>query len=216
MTYFPWSPDYSVGIRLIDNDHKDLVDTVNDLHDAIQARQAEEAVARALAMLATYVQEHFAREEKLMADYGYPGLAAHKAQHGALRRRVHAIRLVHASAPQRLDPGRLLAFLRDWLVRHILQSDLEYVPYLTGETEPHRENQSADTAGQTAVGEIRAAETVKIVLRVPADKVEVLRRCALLLRKGGDPARNLEDLANPLDGMTLAEALTEIAPLLRR
>ena len=215
MTYFPWSTDYSVGIRLIDNDHKDLVDTVNDLYDAIQARRADEAVARALAMLSTYVQEHFAREEKLMADYGYPGLAAHKALHNALRRRVHAIRMVHASDPQRLESAKLLAFLRDWLVHHILESDLDYVPYLTGEAEPQGESQSADTAGQATVGEIRAAETVKIVLRVPADKVEVLRRCALLLRKGGDQARNLEDLANPLDGMTLAEALTEIAPMLR-
>ena len=216
MTFFPWSNDYSVGIRLIDNDHKDLVDTVNDLHDAVQAQQADEAVTRALAMLATYVQEHFAREEKLMADYGYPGLAAHKAQHAALHRKVHAIRLVHVGAPLRLDPARLLDFLRDWLVRHILQSDLQYVPYMIGDAGRAAGSSQGETARQTGAAEPRESEMVEVTLKVPADKVEALRRCALLLRRGGEKAQNLEDLADPLENMTLEEALEEIAPLLRR
>ena len=35
MSYFPWSEEYSVHLRVIDNDHKDLVNTVNTLHEAI-------------------------------------------------------------------------------------------------------------------------------------------------------------------------------------
>lgn len=33
MTCFPWSEEYSVHLRVIDNDHKDLVNTVNGLSD---------------------------------------------------------------------------------------------------------------------------------------------------------------------------------------
>lgn len=212
MAFFPWSPDYSVGIRLIDNDHKDLVDTVNELHDAIEAREGCEAVRRALTMLAGYVREHFTREEQLMADYGYPALAAHKRLHVALRRRVHAIRLVHAEDPFRIDPAKLLDFLRDWLVNHILKSDLQYVPYMTGK--------DSGVKGDSQAPDRRPAEAadgmVALELQIPADKVEMLRRCAILLRKGGDRARSLEEIADPLESMTFEEALEEVAPLVRR
>ncbi len=212
MAFFPWSPDYCVGIRLIDNDHKDLVDTVNELHDAIENWQADEAVGRSLTMLANYVRDHFAREEQLMADYGYPELAAHQDLHAALRRRVHAIRLVHASEPLRIDPARLLDFLRDWLVNHILKSDLQYVPYMTGEAS------SPGKASETPAAQPAAEKTgrVEVMLEVPPDKVQVLRRCAILLRKGGTRAQRLEELTDPLENMTIEEALEEIAPLLRR
>lgn len=212
MAFFPWSPDYSVGIRLIDNDHKDLVDTVNELHDAIEAREGCEAVRRALTMLANYVREHFAREEQLMADYGYPGLAAHKRLHFVLRRQVHAIRLVYADDPLKIDPDRLLAFLRDWLVNHILKSDRQYVPYMTGESAGSKAAAQAPVAPP-------AEETdgpVALELQVPSDKIEVLRRCAVLLSKGGDRAQSLEEIADPLQSMTLEEALEEIASLTRR
>ena len=36
MNLFEWSQDYAVGIRLIDNDHRGLFETINALHEAVQ------------------------------------------------------------------------------------------------------------------------------------------------------------------------------------
>ena len=206
MTYFPWSQDYSVGVRLIDNDHKELVELVNSLYDQIEKSGNQAKIAAALAFLARYVREHFAREEALMADYGYPGLAPHLASHHKLAAKIHAAQRVFNAEPERLDPQKLLLFLREWLVQHILREDMKYVPYLHGEV-----------AGTTAGRSNRSPETAAPVLvevEVPAEKVEVIRRCAQLLATGGEIAAEIEALAEPAAVMTLEESEKLIAELL--
>ena len=213
MAYFPWSQDYSVGIRLIDNDHKDLVDMVNSLHDQISGSDSEEQIATTLAFLARYVREHFTREEALMAQYGYPDLAAHKASHHELAAEIHAAQKVFTSEPERLDPQKLLLFLRDWLVHHILSEDMKYVPYLIGGAGDAPAATSSPPA--PAKGQAQPDEMVTVEVEVPADKVELIRRCAHLLSTGGEIADEIEVLAEPAAAMTLEDAETLIEPLLR-
>jgi len=78
MSFFPWSEEYSVHLRVIDNDHKDLVDTVNALHDGIKGGSARDKIGQIIGNLARYVDDHFVREEGLMEAYSYPNLAQHK------------------------------------------------------------------------------------------------------------------------------------------
>jgi hemerythrin len=130
MTYFPWSNDCSVGIRIIDNDHKDLFGMVNALHVALEGGAPAKNIDSLLAALSRYVEEHFEREEELMAAYNYPGLSAHKAKHKELALDVHALRKAHISHPHRVDRDKFLEYLKNWLSNHILRSDMDYVPYL--------------------------------------------------------------------------------------
>lgn len=210
MTYFPWSQDYCIGVRLIDNDHKELVELVNGLHDQIEASGTKAEIAAALGFLARYVKEHFAREEALLAEYGYPELAAHRAVHHKMTAKIHAAQKVFAADPAWLDPQKLLLFLREWLVHHILGTDKKYVPYLHGEaagaTAPPADAAQQDDALQ---------EAVAVELEVPSDKVDVIRRCAQLLTAGGALAEEIEALAEPAAALTLEDAKKLIAPLLR-
>lgn len=213
MTYFPWSQDYSVGIRLIDNDHKDLVDLVNSLHDQIAESDSQAQITKTLSFLARYVREHFAREEALMADYGYPDLAAHRASHHKMTAKIHAAQQIFASEPERLDPQKLLLFLREWLVHHIVCADMKYVPYLHGEAGDASATPSAPQVQPN--GSAQPVETVTVTVEVPADKVELIRRCALLVGVGDEIAAEIEALAESAAVMTLDEAEKLIAPLLR-
>ena len=76
-----WTPDLSVGVELIDNQHKELFRRVNDLLEASSQGRGKEEIGRLIQFLADYVVTHFAAEERTMARYGYSGLSAHRAEH---------------------------------------------------------------------------------------------------------------------------------------
>lgn len=229
MSFFPWSDEYSVHFRVIDNDHKDLVNTVNALYDAIAEAGDRAQVGQTLGQLASYVDAHFAREEQLMEEYGYPGLAKHKRLHRHLARTVHAIRKVFAENPRAIDPNKLLNFLRKWLIHHILEQDTKYAPYFRGdgETLAESDGEAGDDdeleidffdAGETDSGQLPinghdAEET--IFLTVSADKAAILRRCARLLEEGGTEGIAIEDIVMPVGRMTLEEAAHFARHLLR-
>jgi len=215
MPFLSWSKDYSIKIRAIDNDHKELFDCVNELHRAIQDGDNDEEVSYAISLLARYVKEHFDREEQLMAKYGYPKVAEHKAEHQKLRRMVQAIWRIHADTPTRIDTDKLLAFLCEWLTKHILGSDMRYARYLLGSKAPDDAG-DARTDEQTCETEVADTPTeCKVTVKVPAEDAILIERLALLLRKGGEQAATVQAFARSIDGIDLEESLALAAPVLR-
>jgi len=133
MDYLPWSDDYRVGVAVIDDDHRMLFRLVNRLHARLQAGAGEDAVGEVLEGLADYVETHFAREERYMEECGYPDVVAHATKHRDLARTVRSLRTLYEDDPAGFPEGEILAFLKDWLTGHILKSDMDYVPYITGD-----------------------------------------------------------------------------------
>ncbi len=224
MSFFPWSDEYSVHFRVIDNDHRDLVEIVNALHDSIVNAEGRTQVGRTLSRLATYVDAHFAREEQLMEEYSYPGIIKHKRLHRHLARKVPAIRKVFAENPRRIDPAKLLSFLRDWLVHHILEQDTQYAPYFRGKVEETPDFQSeadgdeeleVDFAEDERSGADGAGPYQTITLTVPAVKAPILLRCAMVLSEDGPISDAIEDMVMPVGRMTLEEAERTARDLLR-
>lgn len=123
-----WNEDLSVGIQEIDEQHKVLVDLLNELNEAIQQRHGKEAAAEILERLADYTRVHFTVEESLMRILGYPDYDEHKRHHEELIRQMRELqqklRAGHASIS-----FELLYFLRNWLTHHIQEGDKRYVPF---------------------------------------------------------------------------------------
>jgi hemerythrin len=217
-TFLAWSDEYSLGIHAIDSDHKTLFDIVNTLHEGL-ARGVTNSNELGIAItgLARYVDEHFEREEKFMDDYCYPEAEAHKAEHRNFMRLVYAARKVHTATPQKLDPHKLLDFLRDWLTGHVLGSDKKIAPYLKGEIITDnlikKRTHETNTASSRQVEPKQDLKTV--MLEVPSRHEDVLRRVALMLRRGGVNAAALLDIADPVSHMSLGEAKDLIRDLLR-
>jgi hemerythrin len=76
-----WSDDLTVGVTLIDEQHKELFKAVDDLSDAMWQGQGKEAVSKLVNFLADYVVEHFGAEERLMVKNEYPLYESHRALH---------------------------------------------------------------------------------------------------------------------------------------
>jgi len=128
MALIQWAPILSVGVTQFDNEHKKLVDMVNNLYDAMKLGKASGAIGTILDELIKYTANHFGAEERLLQQHGYPGLAKHKAEHAALVKQVQEIQKGFKEG--KALPQNLLQFLRDWLMKHIVGEDKLYSAFL--------------------------------------------------------------------------------------
>ena len=123
-----WTPDLSVGIEIIDNQHKRIVEYINQLHEA-RIRQDKEAISQVIEELVDYTLSHFSFEESMMEEAHYRFLAPHKRVHELFVRRV-------AEYQQRFKLGEnvevvagdMQSTLITWLMNHIKREDMDYGP----------------------------------------------------------------------------------------
>ncbi|MCL2657662.1 MAG: bacteriohemerythrin [Betaproteobacteria bacterium] len=125
---FHWHDEFSIGLKEIDEQHKELVRLLNALHEAIHSHRGSATCRKILDSLAAYTVNHFAVEESLMRVSGYPGFESHKKDHEDLVSQVVALQ-------EKLDAGQakisfeLLHFLKQWLMHHIVGADKRFGDY---------------------------------------------------------------------------------------
>ena len=125
MTYMSWTTNLSVNVEEIDLQHKKLVNFIDELSTTMKKRKAKEVLSDILAGLFEYAQKHFYTEEKYFDKFGYPKSSSHKEEHQKFLQKALEFK-------KEFDEGNslvcipLLFFLRDWLVRHINESDKKY------------------------------------------------------------------------------------------
>ena len=126
---FVWDESFRVGIEEIDRQHHRLVELVNELHHEMTMRRGAGILGRVLKGLIDYTEHHFAYEEKMMRETGYPDFAEHQAGHKRLSEQVRGF-LARYEGGDTSILNELLSFLVDWLTQHIKVSDRGYGPYL--------------------------------------------------------------------------------------
>lgn len=129
MSKIEWSKDYSMGSRVIDVHHQQLIDYINQLEEAVEAGNCEPAFLDSIAdKLLDYTDYHFSSEEAYMRKYNYPELQAHIEEHQAFIQEVKRIKELAKSESSGIDL-EILAYLKKWLMQHILIIDKEYSIY---------------------------------------------------------------------------------------
>ncbi|MBI5927121.1 MAG: hemerythrin family protein [Aquabacterium sp.] len=131
MAYFEWADDLVIDRGPIDQDHRHLIDLVNELHTATSRGCGHEVVGDILDRLSQYTHEHLRREEQVMASVGFPHLEGHQRGHGKFVADLESLqtKYEHGSIT---TAAQLSALLRDWLSLHIRRSDRELRNYLEG------------------------------------------------------------------------------------
>jgi hemerythrin-like metal-binding protein len=129
MTYIDWTDNLSVGINVIDEQHKVLFQIINDLHDSMKSGQSKMIIKEVLARLIDYTNFHFSLEETLMDQFGYMESPAHKKMHKDLLADIVAFQLKFERS-QRAMGVQVLTFLKVWLNDHILKTDMKFGNYL--------------------------------------------------------------------------------------
>jgi hemerythrin len=128
MQKIEWNDSLSVGVRKLDEQHKELIRIINALIARDPAEHREE-LTNALDRMTRYAEYHFRSEEEFMLGHGFPDYASHKREHTEFKART-AHFCVEAMANKATLPEELLLYLTDWLQNHILKSDMKYKDFL--------------------------------------------------------------------------------------
>jgi hemerythrin len=126
-----WSNTFSCGFKLIDDQHKELVDMVNEMfhHASGNAEQEHEYFSKIIHQAVQYIKVHFATEEKIMRVAHYPGYAEHKRQHD--RFIIEVLENIHDYETQKhYTLFSFTKFLKDWVLSHIGVMDRQYFLYI--------------------------------------------------------------------------------------
>ena len=125
-----WSRHYSMGIKLIDDQHKGLLDFVNDLFNHSTGREDEERAyfKDVIQVAVSYVKTHFATEEKYMLATKFQGYAEHKKEHDEFILTV-VKSIKDFESGKRLVLEKFAYFLKDWVLSHVAGMDVLYAQY---------------------------------------------------------------------------------------
>jgi hemerythrin len=135
--FVEWDDRYTVGIELIDEQHRELASQVNNLYLNCQKEGQEAKLLFDLNIqpLLRCMSYHFSSEEKMLRRIKYPDLAAHIQQHSAIIKIVtEGIRCIQYEESSVLIAKNRLpefaAYLRDTFINHVAVLDKKYVSYI--------------------------------------------------------------------------------------
>ncbi len=120
-----WNKELSVNIEEIDEQHKILLDIINELFNALQQGKARFMLANTLNRLTDYTLFHFQKEEEYFIQHNYILADEHKAQHLFFIEALDKLK-------QRFAQGdiivsfEIMTMLKEWLQNHIKQSDKKF------------------------------------------------------------------------------------------
>jgi len=122
-----WKADFETGVAEIDEQHMILVHTLNEASLKLKDDAAIDSLEQITQDLLAYALYHFDTEETLMQEYDYEekdreAALRHLDQHRRFSEKVVGVRDA-LKAGESIPPRELIAFLNDWLVTHILNTD---------------------------------------------------------------------------------------------
>jgi len=135
LSYIEWDDRFDVGISGINEQHKQLIGLINEVHEVIAQtinRIDLAAVSKEASVLISvvdrmddYAKYHFSTEEYYMSEYSFRGYQSHKKEHEVFIGKVQGFQ-------RDIDRGSTLTlteleeYLKTWIVHHILKVDHKY------------------------------------------------------------------------------------------
>jgi hemerythrin len=126
-----WHEELATGNVLIDEQHKEMFRRFNSFQSACKQGKGLDELSGLLAFLGEYVRSHFALEEQLQRDHGYPGFPKHKEEHDGFIRKFQ--QLEEQLNAEGTTPALLMQTnmaLVNWLTRHFTWTDKELADFL--------------------------------------------------------------------------------------
>ncbi len=128
---FEWSKAIETGREDIDQEHRKIIDYLNDLRRAVNDKNSGNMVSGIFLGLKEYIDIHFSHEEEIMISFDYDERQMHLSQHAGFARRINAIKNDHFDSADTAQA--LLLFAYDWLIKHITGVDRIMIKKLHGE-----------------------------------------------------------------------------------
>ena len=165
--FVEWEERFSVGVPLIDSQHKQLIAMTNELHNACRTDEtlAKEQFGSTVREAVAYVKYHFSTEEQIMEKIAYPVIAEHKKIHAEFVQEVLK-NVKDFEGGKKFVPNHFVRFLRDWILSHVALNDSKLGAYIVG-------RQSAGQLGKITMAGKDTAAGKKIVLAVDDEPTQL-------------------------------------------
>jgi hemerythrin len=124
--FFEWKEEYSVKVGEIDNQHKIIIQMLNDLYVAFMKKEHQQTLGKIIEELKNYAVYHFETEEKYFHQFTFTGKIEHINEHEKFKEKVNLFSEEFKRNNSALTYS-VISFLKDWLNTHILINDKKYM-----------------------------------------------------------------------------------------
>ncbi len=121
-----WDDKYSIGISIIDEEHKKLFGILNKAISAKGHNGNPEELWEVLSEMTRYAHTHFKTEETFMKEFKYPEYQDHKEEHRHFSTEIIAYHDKVINGDSQIA-NEIIEYLKWWLVNHIQVSDKKYI-----------------------------------------------------------------------------------------
>ena len=130
---FEMKPEYYIGIKMIDEQHNQLFTYADEAYELLNDEFTSDKYDRIdilLEKLYDYTVKHLADEEAYMESIHYNKLFTQKVQHQAFIEKLDEFMESHNKEEENQDEQimKILTYLTEWLVNHILYVDGQIPP----------------------------------------------------------------------------------------
>jgi len=125
-----WTPDLSVGVEHIDDQHKIWFEKANGLFEAGKEHRTKEYIYTMFDFLDDYTKQHIKDEEAYMEEIRYPEMDAQKKAHASFVNELAKLKSEYDKTN-----GNILVILNankmviNWLTNHIRTMDKKIGEY---------------------------------------------------------------------------------------
>lgn len=125
---FEMKPEYYIGIKMIDEQHNQLFTYADEAYELLNDEFTPDKYDKIdilLEKLYDYTLKHLADEEAYMESIHYNKLFTQKVQHQAFMEKLDEFMESHNKEEENQDEQimKILTYLTEWLVNHILHVD---------------------------------------------------------------------------------------------
>lgn len=128
LNHFVWKTQYKLGFAVIDRQHMDFLQIMDDLYEAIMQDAEKPELLRLFDLMAAHTRTHFGTEEGYFSQYNYDPEERHRhiADHSKFLTELDEMRPKMDSSDKEAC-FRLVDLLEDHLIFHLADMDKKYI-----------------------------------------------------------------------------------------
>lgn len=128
---YQWTKELETGNPTIDRQHKQLIEAINNLLDACAKGKGRDSLAPTAKFLQDYTTKHFADEERLQRESGYPDYVNHRRYHEEFKKVVaDIVGQLKKEGPTIVLVGKVNRSIGGWLLNHIKRQDVKVAAHI--------------------------------------------------------------------------------------
>ncbi|MBC8268611.1 MAG: hemerythrin domain-containing protein [Rhodospirillaceae bacterium] len=129
MVKIEWLESFAIGIKAIDDDHKKILQTMQDIQVAVE-KPDYDLCASLLDELVILGAAHFANEEEYLAEVSYPYIEEHILYHQELLLKIKAVKATCMDTDSQDGLEECFNSMAEFLIDDIIAGDLQFKSYL--------------------------------------------------------------------------------------